>query len=117
MQVIRLSRNGKPRTVWQKMIEIILALRLESKYSKNEILALYSSQAPFGSNVVGLDAAAWRYFGKSQDQLSWGETAALAVLPNSPSLIHPGKNSELLKQKRNRCLIDCLFQVPWIPHL
>lgn len=104
MQVIRLSRNGKPRTVWQKMIEIVLALRLELKYSKNEILALYASQAPFGSNVVGLDAAAWRYYGKNQDQLSWGETVALAVLPNSPSLIHPGKNSELLKQKRNRLL-------------
>lgn len=104
MQVIRLSRNGKPRTVWQKMIEIVEALRLNLKYSKNEVLALYASQAPFGSNVVGLDAAAWRYFGKSQDQLSWGETATLAVLPNSPSLIHPGKNSDLLKQKRDRLL-------------
>jgi penicillin-binding protein 1C len=104
MQVIRLSRKGKPRTVWQKLVEIIMALRLEIKYSKDEILALYASQAPFGSNVVGLDAAAWRYYGRSENQLSWGEIATLAVLPNSPSLVRPGKNMEVLRQKRNRLL-------------
>ena len=72
MQVIRLSRSGKPRTVWNKVIEMIIALRLELSYSKEEILALYASHAPYGGNVIGLDAAAWRYFGKSQSQLSWG---------------------------------------------
>ena len=104
MQVIRLSRSGKSRTFWNKSIEMILALRLELSYSKEEILALYASHAPYGGNVIGLDAAAWRYFGKSQDQLSWGETATLAVLPNSPSLVHPGKNLITLKHKRDRLL-------------
>jgi len=104
MQVIRLSRKGKARTVYQKIIELILATRLELRYSKKEILALYTSHAPFGSNVVGLDAAAWRYFGRSPDKLSWAEAATLAILPNAPSLIYPGKHQELLKRKRDKLL-------------
>lgn len=103
MQVIRMSRN-KPRTVWQKFIEAFLALRLEAGYSKAAILRLYSANAPFGSNVVGLDAAAWRYFGRPSERLSWAETAMLAVLPNAPSLIHPGRNRTLLLAKRNALL-------------
>lgn len=104
MQVIRLYRKGKDRTIFEKSVEIVKALRLELSYSKNEILNLYASNAPFGGNVVGLDAAAWRYYGRSPFELSWAETAALAVLPNAPSLVFPGKNHELLKAKRNRLL-------------
>jgi penicillin-binding protein 1C len=104
MQVIRLSRKGKPRTVVEKLIEIILATRLEIKYSKSSILALYAANAPFGGNVVGLDAASWRYFGRPPDDLSWAETATLAVLPNAPSLIYPGKNQSRLIIKRNKLL-------------
>lgn len=104
MQVIRLSRKGKRRSLFQKAIEIVLATRLEIRDSKKEILALYASNAPFGGNVVGLDAASWRYYQRPPDQLSWAETASLAVLPNAPSLIHPGKNRQLLMAKRNRLL-------------
>ncbi len=104
MQVIRMARKGKPRSLWQKVIELIMALRLELRFSKNEILAFYTSNAPFGGNVVGLDAASWRYFAKHPRFLSWGETATLAVLPNSPSLIHPGRNRAALLAKRNRLL-------------
>lgn len=103
MQVIRLSRR-KGRTLWQKLTEVLLALRLETGYTKAEILQLYAANAPFGSNVVGLDAAAWRYYGRSPESLSWGEMATLAVLPNSPSLVHPGKNSPQLVRKRNDLL-------------
>ncbi|MDF2438124.1 MAG: penicillin-binding protein [Bacteroidota bacterium] len=109
MQVIRLSRKGKKRTYLEKVIEIIQAARLELRFSKEEILALYASNAPFGSNVIGIDAASWRYFGRSPDKLSWSESATLAVLPNAPGLIYPGKNQERLKLKRNR-LLDQLFK-------
>lgn len=109
MQVIRLARKGQKRTFFEKIIEVIQALRLEISHSKKEILALYASNAPFGSNVVGVDAAAWRYFGRSADKLSWAESATLAVLPNAPSLIYPGKNQERLRIKRNR-LLDRLQQ-------
>ena len=94
MQVIRLARNKKRRTVPEKLVEIIMAIRLELSYSKPEILTLYASNAPFGGNVVGLDAASWRYFGREADKLSWAESATLAILPNAPSLIYPGKNQE-----------------------
>ncbi len=103
MQVIRLSRH-KHRTIFQKLVEGALAIRLEIARSKNDILALYASHAPFGSNVVGLDAAAWRYYGRSAEKLGWGEMATLAVLPNAPSLVHPGKNRPVLLKKRNRLL-------------
>ena len=108
MQVIRMSRKGQKRTFFEKFIEIILATRLEFSYSKKEILSLYASNAPFGSNVVGIDAASWRYFGREPSKLSWAEAATLAVLPNAPSLIYPGKNQERLLKKRNR-LLDQLF--------
>ncbi|MDR3339799.1 MAG: penicillin-binding protein 1C [Candidatus Symbiothrix sp.] len=103
MQVIRLSRN-KNRTVWEKCTEAILASRLEFRYSKKKILALYASHAPFGGNVVGLDAAAWRYFGRPASQLSWAEAATLAVLPNAPAMLHLSKNRKSLLEKRNRLL-------------
>lgn len=108
MQVIRLMRKNKPRTVFEKIIETILATRLELTYSKKEILALYASNAPFGGNVVGLDAAAWRYFGRSAKDLSWAEAATIAVLPNAPSLINVYKNTDRLLEKRN-ALLQQLF--------
>ena len=103
-QVIRLSRKGKRRTYFEKLKELILATRLEFRYSKKEILQLYAQHAPFGGNVIGIEAASWRYFGRKSSELSWAETATLAVLPNAPSLIYPGKNQLRLLKKRNRLL-------------
>ncbi len=103
-QVIRLSRKNQKRSYFEKLIELVLATRLEFRDSKEDILKKYASHAPFGGNVVGLEMASWRYFGLKPHQLSWAETATLAVLPNAPSLIYPGKNQEKLKLKRNRLL-------------
>ena len=110
MQVIRLSNKADKRNIWNKLKESILAIRLELSYSKKNILALYASNAPFGSNIVGLDAASWRYYGRSADKLSWGEMAALAVLPNAPALVHPGRNRNVLLKKRNT-LLDNLLEL------
>ncbi len=110
MQTIRLQRKGKKRTIVEKLVEMFLALRLEAGFTKKEILRLYASNAPFGGNVVGLEAASWRYFRRDPFSLSWAEAATLAVLPNSPSLIHPGKNREILLQKRNRLLKKLLVK-------
>ena len=104
-QVIRLSRKNKRRTYFEKVIEIILATRLEFRHSKETILELYAAHAPFGGNVVGLEMASWRYFGVQAHQLSWAESATLAVLPNAPSLIFPGRNQEKLRSKRNALLL------------
>ena len=109
MQVMRLSQQNDKRHIWNKLRETILALRLECSYSKQQILSLYASHAPFGGNVVGLEAAAWRYYGRAANKLSWGESAALAVLPNAPAVVHPGKNRDILMQKRNS-LLDKLLE-------
>ena len=103
MQTVRLMRKNN-RTYFEKLIEMIVATRLELSYSKNKILTLYASHASMGGNVVGVDAASWRYFGHDASSLSWAEAATLAVLPNSPSLMHFGKNRDKLIQKRNRLL-------------
>ncbi len=107
MQVIRMSRKNRPRSYFEKAIEIMMAFRLELTYSKREILHLYTSHAPFGGNVVGLEAAAWRYFGRESRNLSWAEAATLAVLPNSPGLIYPGRNPGPLLSKETGSSISC----------
>lgn len=110
MQVVRLSRKGQSRSISEKVVEVFQATRMEWTYSKDEILAMYASYAPMGGNVVGIDAAAWRYFGRKAEDLSWAESCLLAVLPNAPSLMHLDRNRDLLYEKRNR-LIDRLFEV------
>lgn len=104
MQIARMSRGEKSRNLWQKFIEMNWATWIEFTHSKEDIMALYANHAPFGGNVVGLEAASWRYFGTDCHNLSWAESATLAVLPNAPSLIHPGKNRARLLEKRNKLL-------------
>lgn len=104
MQTVRMAYHNPPRTYWQKLIELFAALKLEMLYSKASILKAYANHAPFGGNMVGIHAASWRYYGRSPWQLSWAETAALAVLPNNPSAIFPGKNEESFLIKRNLLL-------------
>jgi penicillin-binding protein 1C len=101
MQLARLARAQAERGYGAKAVESLLALRLELAYEKDDILALYAAHAPFGGNVVGLDAAAWRYFGRDAAGLSWAESATLAVLPNNPSLVHLKRNRGRLQAKRD----------------
>lgn len=106
MQLARLARGNRDRNFYQKGVEMLWALFLETEYSKKKILSLYAANAPFGGNVVGVETAAWRYFGRSTAELSWAESATLAVLPNSPALIHPGRNRQQLKAKRDALLLS-----------
>ena len=104
MQTIRVSRSNRNRTIPEKMMEVWLAIRLEFSFTKDEIMAMYSAHSPFGGNVVGMEAACRRYFGRPPEKLTWAEASELAVLPNAPSLAHPGKNRDMLLLKRNRLL-------------
>lgn len=104
MQLARMLLQDQPRTLRFKAMEALLALKLEWHFSKEQLLQHYASHAPFGGNLIGLDTASWRYFNRQPQQLSWAEAALLAVLPNSPALIHPGRNREQLRSKRNRLL-------------
>ena len=103
MQLVSLS-NPKPRSYWNKFCEMLLAIKLEILYSKQEIIRMYLERAPYGGNVIGYKAASMRYFRKLPNELSWGESAALAVLPNAPGLISPGMNRDQLIKKRNKLL-------------
>jgi penicillin-binding protein 1C len=104
MQLARLAKGREGRSYLEKAREMLLALRIECSYDKPEILALYAAHAPFGGNVVGLEAAAWRYFGRGPRDLSWAEAATLAVLPNNPSLVHVSRNRTRLLAKRDELL-------------
>jgi len=103
-QLARLALQNPPRTYANKLRELWLALQLEARFNKAEILQRYATHAPFGGNVIGLQAASWRYFARAPDELSWAEAALLAVLPNSPSMLHPGRNRTALQHKRDRLL-------------
>ncbi len=105
MQVARMARGNPERTYGGKIIEMLSALKLELFRSKRAILKMYAANAPFGGNTVGIEAAAWRYTGRGTADLTWAEAATLAVLPNAPALIYPGRNSERLKEKRDRLLL------------
>ncbi len=108
MQLARLQQGNKRRTYWQKIKEILYALRFEIEFSKEEILRFYASHAPFGGNVVGLESASRRYFGVAPNRLSWAQMATLAVLPNRPGLIYPGRGHLELRKKRNFLLSKLL---------
>jgi penicillin-binding protein 1C len=116
MQVARISRGNKERSYREKIVEMLSALKLELFRSKKRILQLYASNAPFGGNTVGLEAAAWRYTGKSSADITWAEAAALAILPNSPALVFPGRNQASLKIRRDK-LLKRLFQRKYIDSL
>lgn len=104
MQTIRMALGNKHRTYSQKLLEVLITLKMEALYSKEAILKSYANHAPFGGNIIGINAAAWRYYGRAPQQLSWAETAALAILPNDPAGIFPGKNEAMLRAKRNALL-------------
>ncbi len=104
MQVVRLARKGRERTFWEKTKEAALALRLEARRSKRAILSLFAAHAPFGGNIVGLDAASRLYFGRAPSRLSWAEAAFLAVLPNDPGLVASAEGRARLLGKRDRLL-------------
>ncbi len=103
MQLARISRP-KPRTVANKVLEMLQAIKIEWRYGKKDILRMYLDHAPFGGNVIGIRAASWKNFGKAPEKLTWSQAATLAVLPNAPGLISPKNGHKLLKEKRNRLL-------------
>jgi penicillin-binding protein 1A len=82
------------RTLARKLQEAELAIWLERKYSKKEILELYLNRVYFGSGAYGVEAAAQRYFGKSAKNVTLGEAAMLAGLVKSPSRLAPNRNPE-----------------------
>lgn len=103
VQVVRLSAVKK-RTMFNKYVEFIQALKLERRLRKEEILEIYLNRAPFGGNLRGAEAAARGYFDKSARDLSLGESALLVALLRGPSLYRPDRKPALARQRRDLLL-------------
>ena len=112
MQVARLYLNKERRLIY-KIREAFISLKLEVFMSKDEILLTYLNNAPYGRNIVGIKSAAYKYYGKELEELTWAEAALFAVLPNNPGYLYPGYNTDKLRAKRDFLLHKLVLQ-GWI---
>ncbi len=103
MQVVRMLYPNQ-RTYWNKITEILRAVQLELRYSKDEILQMYLNLVPYGSNIEGIKSASYLYFQKSPDRLSLAEVTTLAIIPNRPTSLKLGSRNPLIVQERNKWL-------------
>ena len=104
-QLVKTALLTPERTVQRKIKEIILALLVEIRYSKDQILELYLNNVPYGGTAWGIEAAAERYFGKNVSELTLAEAALLAGLPAAPTLYSPyGAHPELAKNRQKAVL-------------
>lgn len=103
MQVARLL-EPRPRTFESKLIEMLRALQLEARYTKEEILTLYLTLAPFGGNLEGVRAASLAYLGKEPRHLSTAEAALLVSLPQSPERRRPDQRPAIARAERDRTI-------------
>ena len=104
MQVARLLEPRESRGLLVKLREIVRAVEIERVLSKDEILALYLSLAPYGGNLEGIRAASLAYFGKEPRRLTLGEAALLVALPQSPEVRRPDRAAEIARNARDRVL-------------
>ncbi|MEG9495727.1 MAG: transglycosylase domain-containing protein, partial [Pantoea dispersa] len=115
MQVARLI-DPQPRTLRGKVVQAWRALQLEWHLSKREILTLYLNRAPFGGTVEGVGAASWMWLGKPASQLTRGEAALLAVLPQAPSRLRPDRWPQRAEAARNKVLDRLAQYQVWPAH-
>jgi len=107
---MQLYRLGHPTalSIWEKLTQAVRAEQIEQRLSKQTILVDYLNAAPFGGNLVGAGAASWRYFGRTCEDLSLGEAALLAALPQNPNVLRPDRFPRRAIARRNRVLDDML---------
>ncbi len=104
MQVARLLEPRAERSFVAKLRQMVRAVQLERALSKDQILALYFSLAPYGGNLEGIRAASLSYFGKEPRRLSLAESALLVALPQSPEVRRPDRSTMAARSARNRVL-------------
>src|SRR5579884_1002746 len=104
MQLARLMEPRRERSLSAKLRQIVRALEIERELSKDQILALYLSLAPYGGNLEGIRAASLAYFGKEPRRLSLAESALLVALPQSPEQRRPDRSLSAAQAARDRVL-------------
>lgn len=104
-QLIKNAILTSEKSLPRKIKEIILAQRIEKKFSKDEILQMYLNEIPYGSSSYGVEAASQKYFGKKITEVSLAEAAILAALPQAPSRYSPyGSHKDLLLGRKDYVL-------------
>ncbi|MFA5173217.1 MAG: transglycosylase domain-containing protein [Candidatus Paceibacterota bacterium] len=104
-QLAKNSFLSSDKILTRKVKELFLAIKLEKRYNKDEILSFYLNQIPYGGNAYGIQAAAQTYFNKNVSDLTLAETATLAALPQAPSFYSPyGAHVEDLKERTSYVL-------------
>ncbi len=104
-QLVKQSLLTSEKTLTRKIKEVILAIEIEQRYTKDEILGMYLNQIPYGSNAYGIEAAAQTFFKKSAGELTLAEAALLSALPNAPTYYSPfGLHTDALKARQETAL-------------
>ena len=103
-QVAKMLLAGDRRSLSQKIRETVLAIRLEHRLSKQEILALYLNLAPYGNRITGIERASRGYFGCPSRSLTAAQAAFLASLPQRPSAFNPLRDPEKARARQLRVL-------------
>ena len=106
-QLVKLG-HPRPRTLSTKVLEAVLALRLERSWDKQRILRAYLARIDYGNRCIGLAAASRHYFGKPPSQLDWAEAAYLTGLPQAPSRLNPRVRPERAKRRQEWILRRCV---------
>ncbi|MGB6120005.1 MAG: transglycosylase domain-containing protein, partial [Mesorhizobium sp.] len=104
MQLARLIEPRQKRSLSAKAIQALRAVQIERRFSKDEILALYLTLAPYGGNIEGVRAASLAWFGKEPRRLTLGESALLVAIPQLPEMRRPDRNLDAAKAARARVL-------------
>ncbi len=114
-QLVRNLFLTQQKSIWRKIKEIILAIKLEKKYSKEQILTYYLNVVYYGAGNIGIEAASEFYFGKRAKDLSWDEAASLAAIPKSPSNYSPTNEENLKRLKiRRDYILQRLVELGWL---
>ena len=103
-QLARMLFLKPDKSIKRKIKEAALSIRIEQRYTKDEILGMYLNQAYFGTRAYGVEAASQTYFGKTTNELSIADAALLASMPKAPSIYSPFKNPEKAKSRRTIAL-------------
>jgi penicillin-binding protein 1A len=109
-QLARLLFLKPDKSIKRKIKEAALSIKIEQRYTKDEILGMYLNQAYFGTRSYGIEAASQTYFGKTTSELTLAEAALLASMPKAPSVYSPFKNPEKAKERRTTVLKQMLDQ-------
>jgi 1A family penicillin-binding protein len=109
-QVIKNTVLTQEKSISRKLKEWILALKLEKVKTKDQILTIYLNESPYGGSIYGIEEASRVFFGKNALDLTLGESAYLAALPNAPSRFSPYGNNRKLLDKRKSLVLQKMYE-------